>query len=91
MRFRIGDRVRIKEKFWEVKKPDDAGTTPDMRKLEGCETTIKGILPGGIYFKNNTYTFEEVAFNWEDHWLEPAYEPPVKDFTEDEFMAILEG
>jgi len=92
MIYKVGDRVRIKYNFFEIRKRYDPNIVPDMIALEGTESYIDHVYDGGrenpeefIYHLNN------ISWSWIGDWLEPIEEyGAIKDVSETEVFALFE-
>ena len=64
-RFRVGDKVRVREGLIVDKYYSDVRCDSSMAKMGGRVLTIKGVYGG-------YYAVEEHVFCWSDEMLEPA-------------------
>lgn len=93
-KFKIGDRVRIKPNANKI--CTSLYFLNEMKEFLGKETTIMNIREHTGYYELENVTFtdfqgEEYYWLWDEDWLEPVYESPIKEFTEEEFMSLIGG
>ena len=71
MKFKIGDKVRIKKGFFEIKPKIHPGGWDNMPRFDGERGEIKGISKEGL--------LEVIALddNW---WYAPEWLEPVKRY-----------
>lgn len=67
MEFQVGDRVRIRENFFEYDPSDGPGVADSMTTMVGEEDVVSDTCGDSVYLFNHRYT-------WLSEWLEPVYE-----------------
>lgn len=78
MRFKVGDKVRVKKGFQHIRGSISAGSIP--KKYEGKELTIKKV------YRNHYVVEESELWRWADEWLEP-----VEKSEDEKFAELLRG
>lgn len=71
---KIGDKVRVKEKFWELDNPTGLSTISGKRNLVGKVLEVEYVYPDGdICTKQGTFGKGiDTALMWHPSWLEPV-------------------
>ena len=79
MKFRVGDKVRIRE-FREAYRYQDPMFVESMKKLCGNEFVVDEIISGYIYYK---------GCKWHEDWLEFVEDEEEFDIDPDAFESVL--
>lgn len=79
MKFRVGDKVRIRE-FREAYRDQSPGFMDSMKKLCGNEFVVDEIISGHIYYN---------GWKWHEDWLELIEDEEEFDIDPDAFESVL--
>ena len=86
MLFKVGEEVRIKDKFWNIRFNNDPGVNDEMRELAGKIFEISGIPNEN----NKQYWLDnDGGWTWLENWLEPVG-PEIEEFDETEYISMFE-
>jgi len=79
-KFKVGDKVTVKENFWEIKSGVYAND--DMKKLAGRTLEVDGIYSNGDVYTKQDDSNDDTVWGWDKNWLE-LYTEPSKEITWD--------
>ena len=71
---KTGDKVKIKEKFWEIKS--DVCTGANMRKLAGKTLEVASVYGNGFVGTKQDDSNDNTSWYWDKNWLE-LYRPTI--------------
>lgn len=74
MNYKIGDKVKVKENFWEIKS--DIGFNDRMKKLAGRTLEVDSVNSSGIVFTKQDDSKDDTRWAWDKNWIEP-YNPTI--------------
>ena len=78
-KFKVGQKVIIKEDFHKIDPDHSPGIVDDMLKYAGREDKIYKVY-------DDIYKLESDVWSWAEEWLEE----PVKEVNDSDIMSILE-
>ena len=79
-KFKIGDKVKIKEKFWEI--GSSIPFHPSVKKLAGRTLEVKSVYDTGYVFTKQDDSNDDTMWYWSKDWVE-LYIEPSKEITWD--------
>ena len=77
-KFKIGDKVKIKERFWEIENGvyfNDCNNN-EMKKLAGRTLEVEFVDSNGEFFTKQDDSNDETRWTWSEDWLE-IYNPTI--------------
>ena len=77
-KFKVNDKVKVKEKFWEIK--GDFGAPEIMKKLAGRTLEVEYIDSDGDVETKQDDSKDNTSWYWDKNWLE-LYIEPRKEIT----------
>ena len=80
-KFKIGDKVKVKENFWEIES-DDVSTADEMKKLVGRTLEVESVDSDGDVYTKQDDSKDDTEWSWDKNWLE-LYTEPSKEITWD--------
>lgn len=89
MKFKPGDKVLLKEKFYRDRYQDDPGVADVMMQLEGNVFEIAGLYDGHEEQTEPSYRVKENTWIWGERWLEYYDETEIKEISDDELTELL--
>jgi len=72
--FKIGDKVKVKENFWEIE--GDVYLNNNMKKLAGRVLEVQSISSSGNVYTKQDDSNNQTTWNWHKDWLE-LYNPTI--------------
>jgi len=69
MNYKIGDKVKVKENFWEIES--DMSALDSMKKLAGRTLEVKSVSSNGIVRTKEDDSNDCTNWGWDKNWLEP--------------------
>jgi len=77
-KFKIGDKVKVKENFWEIES--GMSTLDSMKKLAGRTLEVGSAESNGNVFTKQDDSNDDTSWYWDKDWLE-LYTEPSKEIT----------
>ena len=71
---KTGDKVKIKEKFWEIES--DIFTYSGMKKLAGRTLEVRSVYNSGIVRTKQDDSNDNTSWYWDKNWVE-LYRPTI--------------
>ena len=74
MKYKAGDKVKVKEKFWEI----ESGIyfNGNMKKLLGKTLEVGSVDINGSVFTKQDDSNDSTAWTWDENWIE-LYRPTI--------------
>jgi len=82
-KFKIGDKIIVKENFWEIKSDIDA--TDNRKKLAGRTLEVKFVFNDGDVYTKQDDSNDNTNWSWDKNWVEPALRT-IDDVQEDDLI-----
>lgn len=80
MKYKIGDKVRIKDKFWELETDDTPGILDTMKKCVGMILEVDRIgYDSVIKTKQRENCGIDTNWVWHPTWVEPVEELTMEE------------
>jgi len=73
-KFKVGDKVTVKENFWEIK--GDGGFVDKMKELVGRTLELDSVSSNGSVHTKQDDSYNDTVWAWHKDWLEP-YNPTI--------------
>ena len=73
-KFKVGDKIIVKENFWEIKSDIDA--TDNRKKLAGRTLEVEYIDSYGYVYTKQDDSNDDTVWGWDKNWLE-LYNPTI--------------
>ena len=77
-KFKVGDKVTVKENFWEIES--GVGINDTMKKLVGRPLEVRYVDNNGYVNTKQDGSNDDTKWNWDKDWLE-LYIEPIKEIT----------
>jgi len=74
MNYKIGDKIKVKENFWEIKS--GVGFNDRKKKLAGRTLEVKFVDNNGVVDTKQDDSNDDTVWAWDKNWLEP-YNPTI--------------
>ena len=73
-KFKIGDKVTVKENFWEI----DSGMvlSSNRKKLVGRTLEIESVYSNGYIYTKQDDSNDDTVWTWDENWVE-LYNPTI--------------
>ena len=86
MKFKVGDKVRVREDLEVGKDYGNYDVVEDMKKYKGKEFIINEVW-------RNCYRLKDIGYCWTDEMLEPVITTETQNLTEtmNEILAVLKN
>jgi len=75
-KFKVGDKVTLKENFWEMKS--DMFTYSGMRKLAGRTLEVASLYGNGNVRTKQDDSKDDTVWTWNKNWVELYTEPSTE-------------
>ena len=72
--FKAGDKIKVKENFWEIK--NGIYVNDDMKKLAGRTLEVESVYSTGNVHTKQDDSGECTSWGWDKNWIEP-YNPTI--------------
>ncbi len=66
--FKVGDKVTVKENFWELKS--GVSVADDMKKLAGRTLEVGSVFSNGDVYTKQEDSKDITSWNWDKNWVE---------------------
>jgi len=73
-KFKVGDKVKVKENFWEIKNSVHANDS--MKKLAGRTLEVESVHSTGKVYTKQDDSNDDTYWAWHKNWIEP-YNPTI--------------
>ena len=77
-KFKIGDKIKVKENFWEIKS--DVYLNHNKKKLAGRTLEVGSVDGNGNFRTKQDDSNDDTIWYWHKDWLE-FYTEPSKEIT----------
>ena len=71
-KFKIGDKVIVKENFWEIE--NSVHINDEMKKLAGKTLEVEFVYDNGDVFTKQDDSKDDTEWSWDKNWLELSTE-----------------
>jgi len=69
-KFKIGDKITVKENFWEIRSDVYAGANANMKKLVGRTLEVYSVYDDGNVYTKQDDSNDDTGWGWDKNWLE---------------------
>ena len=80
--FKVGDKIKVKEKFWKIEIGVDVSIHFDMKKLVGRTLEVSYVGTNGNLSTKQDDSKNDTHWIWDKNWIE-LYTEPSKEITWD--------
>jgi len=80
MKYKAGDKVKVKENFWEIES--SIPFHHSVKKLAGRTLEVKSVYDTGYVSTKQDDSNDDTVWSWDKNWLE-LYTEPSKEITWD--------
>jgi len=80
MKYKAGDKIIVKEKFWEIKSDVYTNAFDGMKKLAGRKLEVSCVYDNGDVYTKQDDSKDDTRWCWDKDWIE-LYIEPSKEIT----------
>ena len=72
MKYKAGDKVKVKEKFWKIER--DVYLNDSKKKLAGRTLEVKSVYDTGYVDTKQDDSNNDTRWAWDKDWVEMTYQ-----------------